>query len=99
MLIEIKDREFYIKKCKLTIAKIEAARASRDRRYEEWWRRQWPARYWRKETDMPPKKYPFYPTIHAWEQLGVVRQILQALLSDRTGTIEITGEELDYLDS
>lgn len=98
MLIEIKDREPYIKKCKATLARIKAVRAKEDQEYEEKWRRQWPERYWRNATDKPPEKFPFYPAVDGWRQQGIISQVLKALESEGTGIIQITKEELDYLD-
>lgn len=98
MQIEIINREYYITQCKLTIARVEAARLKEDKKYETQWRRQWPERYWRNEDDMPPENYPFYPAIDGWKQMEIVTKILKSLQSTGTGTIHITKEEFDYLD-
>lgn len=103
MKITITDRVKFLNMAEVAKANIMKKRASADARYEARYSAQrgffrWLFRLPPKHiTTKPPKNWPQYPSIAAWNMEEWLRNFELALSSEGTGTVSISGDDLQAL--
>ena len=109
MLIELKDRKYWLKKVDAVLSHIVDVRKERDAKHEavfETWQKKQLNRscfaqflYGRVPEAITSwwvweNMNEFYPSEYAHGDLKLLRNVRRALVSEKTGTITLDGEEL-----
>lgn len=87
MIIELTNRSYWLERIKRNLEEIHELRAKKQREYDSlpWWK-QW---YVGNPKD---RIVPYY-----WHSEAVLSDLQQALLSENTGVIYVTSEELERI--
>jgi hypothetical protein len=96
MYVAISDRPTWLARVQNAIGKINQNRTDEDAVYVA---RYNAPRWWRKEPTalVPPANWPDYPSTSDWGARAMLHSMKAALLSEGSGTVWISGEEIASL--